>query len=156
MPNLDATQVLDQLRSMPNITAENRAQLDYLFQVLNSEGEHTPNEVRLAKASVFVLERVLEGDFEQLGELRFHEDSARLAANVSGYYTQRSEVVRTLRRVITGLSVKDAVALATALMSERTYPIYSPRVEVELCVADEALSKVHVSYVTFGDFDIDV
>ena len=156
MGTKSALQILEQLRQMPNVPGQTRQSLVMLCDVLNNADAHTPNEVHLANASLFALEQVLAGEFEALGELRLHEGSGWIEPNASGYHARRCEVARTLRCVIMGLTLKAAFEMASELMSNRTYPIFSPRVEAELLVADEVLGSVNVSYVTFGDFDIDV
>lgn len=157
MGTKNALQILEQLRQMPNVPEQTRQSLVMLCDVLNNADAYTPNEVHLANASLFALEQVLAGEFEQLGELYFNEGASWLdAATPRGYHSQRHGIAMTLRQVITGLSMKAAIEMASELMSKHKYPIYSPRVEAELCVADETLSKVHVYYVSSEPMDIDV
>lgn len=157
MGTKSALQILEQLRQMPNVPGQTRQSLVMLCDVLNNADAHTPNEVHLANAGLFALEQVLAGEFEQLGELRFNEGASWLdAATPRGYHSQRHGIAMTLRQVITGLSMKDAIEMASELMSKHKYPIYSPRVESELFVADETLRKVHVCYVSSEPMDIDV
>ena len=73
MGTKNALQILEQLRQMPNVPEQTRQSLVMLCDVLNNADAHTPNEVHLANASLFALEQVLAGEFEQLGELYFNE-----------------------------------------------------------------------------------
>ena len=93
MDTKNALQILEQLRQMPNVPGQTRQSLIMLCDVLNNADAYTPNEVHLANASLFALEQVLAGEFEQLGELYFNEGASWVQAPREKKVMRRSKVM---------------------------------------------------------------
>ena len=99
MDTKNALQILEQLRQMSNVPEQTRQSLVMLCDVLNNADAHTPNEVHLANASLFALEQVLAGEFEQLGELYFNEEASWLdAATPRGYHSLHHKKFNPLKK----------------------------------------------------------